>query len=47
MLFDLVEDPGEIRDRAATRPDLVAHMKQILTTWQASCRDSLAGKDYA
>jgi arylsulfatase A-like enzyme len=46
MLFDLLDDPGEARDLAAERPQIVKEMKTKLDTWRASCKDSLAGKDY-
>ncbi|MHC4176535.1 MAG: sulfatase family protein [Planctomycetota bacterium] len=46
MLFDLVDDPGETKDLAAERPEIVEAMKKTLTKWQASCRASAAGKDY-
>ncbi|MCX5792223.1 MAG: sulfatase [Elusimicrobia bacterium] len=37
-LFDLVKDPGEARDLAAERPDLVYEMAQRLTQWLRSVR---------
>lgn len=46
MLFDLVENPGETRDLAAEKPEIVAGMRATLEAWRASCRDSQAGKDY-
>ncbi|MEJ2701445.1 MAG: sulfatase-like hydrolase/transferase [Sedimentisphaerales bacterium] len=46
MLFDLPEDPGETRDLAAEKPQIVEAMKTKLDKWRASCKDSLAGKDY-
>ena len=46
MLFDLVEDPGETKDLAAEKPEIVEAMKKTLTQWQASCRSSAAGEDY-
>jgi arylsulfatase A-like enzyme len=45
-LFDLPEDPGETRDLAAEKPQIVEAMKTKLDKWRASCKDSLAGKDY-
>lgn len=46
MLFDLIEDPGETRDLAGEKPQIVTAMKTALTGWRRSCKDSLAGKDY-
>ncbi len=46
MLFDLLADPGEQHDLAAQQPEKVRAMQRVLEQWQASCRDSLAGKDY-
>ncbi len=45
MLFDLLNDPGESNNLAAKHPEIVAAMRQTLIEWQASCQDSLAGKD--
>ena len=46
MLFDLIEDPAEQKDLAAEKPEIVQAMKATLEKWRASCKDSLAGKDY-
>jgi len=46
MLFDLIDDPGENNDIAAEKPEILRAMKKKLETWRASCKDSLAGKDY-
>ncbi len=46
MLFDLIEDPGEKKDLAAEKPQILQSMKATLTKWRNSCKDSLAGKDY-
>jgi len=46
MLFDLIGDPGETKDRAAEKPQLLESMKATLGKWRKSCEDSLAGKDY-
>lgn len=46
MLFDLFEDPGETKDLAAEKPQILQSMKATLVKWRESCRDSLAGKDY-
>jgi len=46
MLFDLIEDPGETKDLAAEKPQILQSMKATLVKWRKSCRESLAGKDY-
>ncbi len=46
MLFNLVTDPSERKDLAAEKPEIVEKMKATLNAWRASCKDSLAGKDY-
>ena len=46
MLFDLIEDPGETKDLAAEKPQILQSMKARLAQWRKSCKDSLAGKDY-
>ena len=46
MLFDLLADPAETKDISAEKPQILSSMKQTLEKWQASCRDSLSGKDY-
>jgi len=46
MLFDLDHDPGEQKDLAKAKPDLVAKMRKELKLWQESCRKSLDGEDY-
>jgi len=45
MLFDLIDDPGESRDLAAEKPQILQSMKATLEQWRKSCRDSLEGKD--
>jgi arylsulfatase A-like enzyme len=45
-LFDLLEDPGETKDLAAEKPQILQSMKNMLIKWRKSCRDSLAGNDY-
>ena len=45
-LFDLLEDPGETKDLAAEKPQILQSMKNMLIKWRKSCQDSLAGKDY-
>ena len=46
MLFDLIDDPGENNNLAVEKPQILRAMKKKLETWRASCKDSLAGKDY-
>jgi len=46
MLFDLLEDPGETKDLAAEKPQLLKSMKSMLIKWRKSCQNSLEGKDY-
>jgi arylsulfatase A-like enzyme len=46
MLFDLLDDPGENKDLAAEKPQILQSMKATLVKWRKSCKDSLAGKDY-
>jgi len=46
MLFDLAADPAEKNDLSANHPEIVARMKETLQAWRASCKASLAGKDY-
>jgi arylsulfatase A-like enzyme len=46
MLFDLADDPGETKDLAAEKPEIVGRMKEILLPWRESCKRSLAGEDY-
>jgi len=46
MLFDLIEDPGETKDLAAEKPQILQSMKTTLVKWRKSCQESLAGKDY-
>ncbi|MBN2313910.1 MAG: sulfatase-like hydrolase/transferase, partial [Sedimentisphaerales bacterium] len=46
MLFDLLDDPGETKDLAAEKPQIVEAMKTKLKRWRASCKKSLDGKDY-
>lgn len=45
-LFDLLEDPGETKDLAAEKPQIMQSMKATLVKWRKSCQNSLAGKDY-
>ncbi len=46
MLFDLLEDPGETKDLAAEKPQILQSMKATLVKWRKSCQNSLDGKDY-
>jgi arylsulfatase A-like enzyme len=46
-LYDVLADPEETTDRAADDPDRVRRMADHLAAWRASCRQSLAGQDYA
>ena len=46
MLFDLIKDPGETKNLAAEKPQILKSMKTMLIKWRKSCQDSLAGKDY-
>ncbi|MBL7187898.1 MAG: hypothetical protein ISS70_16370 [Phycisphaerae bacterium] len=39
MLFDLIEDPGESRDIAAEKPQILEAMKAEVGKWRRSCRD--------
>jgi hypothetical protein len=45
-LYDLIKDPGESKDLAAEKPEVVAKMKPVLEAWQDSVVKSLAGGDY-
>lgn len=46
MLFDLIDDPSEKNDLAASNPEVVAKMRETVEAWRASCAASMAGKDY-
>jgi arylsulfatase A-like enzyme len=46
QLFDLSADPAEKSDIASKQPDIVAHLKGLLLSWQTSVLSSLTGKDY-
>lgn len=45
-LYDLTDDPGEMRDIAEVRPEILESMKKTLEGWRASCKASNAGEDY-
>ena len=46
-LYDLLKDPSEKQDLAAKEPETVEKMAATLDSWRKSCKDSLAGRDYA
>ena len=46
ILFDLLDDPGESNDLAAEKSEVLDAMKMKLEKWRASCKESLAGRDY-
>jgi len=45
-LYDLLADPGEKRNLAAQKPEIVKAMAAKLTAWRTSCAASQAGRDY-
>ena len=45
-LYDLIEDPGEQRDLAAQKPEIVTRMRAELEGWVRSCTKSASGADY-
>lgn len=45
-LYDLVADPRETRNLAATRPEVAARLREQLQAWNASVDASVAGFDY-
>jgi len=47
VLYDLIDDPGETKNLAPDKAEVVARMKTVLDKWIASCRRSAAGEDYA
>lgn len=46
-LYDLVKDPAETTDLAATHPEITAQMQKKWIDWNDSVEQSVAGKDYA
>ena len=46
VLYDLIDDPGETKDLATEKPEILQSMKATLAQWRKACKDSLAGKDY-
>jgi arylsulfatase A-like enzyme len=47
LLFDLLVDPSESKNLASQFPDRVATMEKRLLDFRESCKESLAGKNYA
>ncbi|MDZ7617547.1 MAG: sulfatase-like hydrolase/transferase [Patescibacteria group bacterium] len=45
-LFDLRDDPGETRELATQRPDVLQTMSRQMRDWQTSVLMSLTGNDY-
>jgi len=45
-LYDLIEDPSEKNDLAATQPEILAAMKARMAEYDESCRRSRDGADY-
>jgi hypothetical protein len=45
-LYDLVSDPAESRDLAATQPEIFARLRTALVAWNVSVAASVAGQDY-
>ena len=45
MLFDIAIDPGERRNLAGARPEVVRSMKGTLKAWDESCARSDRGED--
>ncbi len=43
LLFDLLEDPGETRDLAASQPEVVARMLAEASRWRADLGDAVLG----
>jgi len=46
QLYDLLEDPVESRDLSREKPGVLQSMKETLSSWRFSCKESLDGKDY-
>jgi arylsulfatase A-like enzyme len=42
----MLDDPGESNNLAAEKSEILLAMKKKLETWRASCKDSLAGRNY-
>jgi arylsulfatase A-like enzyme len=45
-LYDLTDDPGEAKDIAGERPEILRSMRKTLEAWRASCKASDTGHDY-
>jgi len=45
-LYDLVSDPAESHDLAATQPEIFARLRTALVAWNVSIAASVAGQDY-
>ena len=45
-LYDLLNDPGEEHDLATEKAEIARKMVDTVSTWRASCQQSLDGKDY-
>jgi arylsulfatase A-like enzyme len=45
-LYDLIDDPGEKKDIAEDKSEILGTMKKTLEAWRASCKASNAGQDY-
>ena len=45
-LYDLKDDPGETKNIAKDKPEILGTMKKTLEAWRASCKASNAGEDY-
>lgn len=45
-LYDLLNDPGEVKDLSASKVELVRSMSSALEQWISSCQKSAAGADY-
>ncbi len=45
-LYDIISDPSETKNIAEKHLEIVNKMKSTLQKWQASCKESDAGKDY-
>jgi hypothetical protein len=45
-LYDLIDDRRETKDLASVKSETLKSMVSTLEEWRASCKASLAGKDY-
>jgi hypothetical protein len=46
-LYDITADPGEAKDLAGEKPEVVTKMVAAMQAWQLSVERSLMGHDYA